>query len=222
MAGKDVGARCARNNPTPNIIPIREGIAIAPEPRAEDTETADRRRMADSAEEAWWEKIADGESDDKGLHALYVIKEGARAMLPCNKLKLRLHPKEVTEDWFWQAYKETEVADREQEYVEAQWSLAYFHHERTGGDQHKVWDAKRAETSRKRDGALDKLIHTPALKLDHVKLKQRMLGRAEWARKYRPALQAVIDDEVARLTAEKERRRADREARKAKRLAGEA
>jgi hypothetical protein len=203
------------------------------EPRAEDEKTAMMRRMAESAGKSYLDAFkaevermrAGGETDDEALRQLSMLEalsQGYEGRLPRNNLELRLHPKEVTEDWFWQVYREAKVADREKEYVEAQWSLDFFHRCLAGnGGQHTEWDAKRSETSRKRDAALEKLIHTPALKLDHVKMKQQMLGRAEWAREYRPALQAVIDEEVARLTAEKEQRKAEREARKARRLAGE-
>ncbi|MGE4324154.1 MAG: hypothetical protein AB7E60_14150 [Sphingobium sp.] len=208
MANTPLRAESARCN----IVPIRPGLPIPTESRLDDRKTGVVRRMMLA-----FSKQEDELEPGSAGHRLAIRMRDLADELPCNNLEVIRNPSTATVDWFWQAYREAELAIRKKEWVEAQWSLARFHDERAGTSDSGKLGAARRDAGKEETDAIAKLIHTPVLKMEHLKHKQRMLGNREWASKYRPELQSVLDEELERLTAEKDARRAAREARKAKR-----
>lgn len=179
------------------ITPIRSGITIPERPSDEDEMTAFHRRIA----MGFLGKVGngkDGLSDQQRCN----IGEGLlQKKLPRNNLRLIVQPASPRKEWFAEMRKRAEIAIRAHDLTESRWSLAYHLDQLDGGDRQHAPECDRTRARREMDNAILDALRTPATRLGDIRRKQEMVGKREWALEWRPDLQAIIDEEEARLRA---------------------
>ena len=180
-----------------SVTPIRKGITIPACPTEDDEMTAYHRRVALGF-------LADIGNNEGGLsdQQMRAIGEGMlRDKIPRNNLRLIVQPISPREEWFTEMHSKARVASIAHDLAESQWSLAYHLDQYDGGQRHLDADRERERTRKLKDLAILDALRTPATRLWDVRRKQDMVGSREWALKYRPEMQAIIDEEEARLRA---------------------
>ncbi len=194
------------------IARIGRGRSIPKANRPEDQETIAFARMAASFEDRAY-ALAQTEPDSKE-HRLMLHMTGMADHLPRNNLRVFTTPDDVLQGM--------RTAQRRVDIAHAEWRLADL----------RRWDAAdsgdkatAAYWSEQEDAAMariwieyERLIRIPAASHSEYSRKvghwDRGVGSVEWMRKYKPDLAAVLDDELARLNAEKAERAAARAAKK--------
>lgn len=186
-------ARTARRG---NVLAIRPGISI-PSQREEDLTNAMLSRMAKSYEEQAYE-LAQTQPNSKE-HRLAIHMQQIGDKLPRNNLRLIVTPTMPRAEWFADAWRKVRIAQAAFSLIQSQrcYALHLDSYDQGGrGDALSVeYDDKRAAL----DLAILDALRTPVTKKGDVLRKQEMIGRREWAEKYRPDWQAIVDEDLARF-----------------------
>lgn len=180
-----------------NVRAIRPGIAI---PTSTDEHKA---TYQDAMIAAIWQKQAHdlaqtAPNSDAHLLALRLAEMDRR--LPRNNLRLIVTPVTPRSEWFTEAHHRVHVATKERELADSRWSLAYLLDKQDGGSRAEAANIERERTRAELDRAIEDALRTPTTRRCDAAAKQRMVGRREWAEKYRPDWQAMVDEDLARYT----------------------
>ncbi len=199
-----------------NVVAIRAGQPIPVMGRMDQFEVKFFREIAKAGEEKYLRAVEDGE-DKKQIEEYYRLWKAGEKLLPKGNLQLKTQPVSPRKDWVWEMWRKWGVVDRELQYVLAQVALAQHLDQFDQGGRAKGYERKEKELRIKLDAALLDLLRTPAVTLSDLKnYKQPALGGKAWATTYRAEYQAIIDEEEARLVAEKTARQASRAMKKVK------
>jgi hypothetical protein len=202
----------ARN---PSVVsPIRKRCRVPKKNRVEDENTVLIAEMAkDFAARA--HALAQTEPNSE-MHQLNLYMAEISARLPRNNLRLLTTREDVIQG-IWKVWRQVTIAHLEWELCNQHRLDAAFRHDE---DSRAHWAAQEDEAVHKRWLVYERLIRIPAtriLEVKNYKLDRRFgpgMGNLEWMRRYKPDLAAVLDDELERLNAEKEARKAIRASRK--------
>ena len=188
--------------PTPVVVRIRRGVSIAKANRPEDMETITTARLADSFEASAYALAQTEPCSEQHLNSLKMV--GIRKALPRNRLRIFTTPEDVVQGLF--------TAKRRVDIAHAEWTLADMRrmeavHERDD-DTLAHWVAIKAGAEAGLWLEYERLIRIPATSLTQFDQLKRgkwlwSVGNLEWMRAHKPDLAAVVDDELARLNAEK-------------------
>ncbi len=198
--------------PKPVVVKIRRGVAIAKVSRPEDMATAAIARVADSSEASAYALAQTEPGSEQHLAALKIV--GIRRTLPRNNLRIFTTPEDVVQG-LWKAQRRVDIAN-------AEYFLADLQHTQAIHDKDEEarghWGAIRQEAEARLWLQYERLIRIPATSLtQHNQFKRgkwhRGVGNVGWMRTHKPALAAVLDDELARLEAEKAARGTKRKGR---------
>lgn len=204
-----------------NVVPIKPYGRIPKQCREEDDRTAIIARLATSWQSRSYELAQSEPNSERHRFAQHMA--GISERLPRNNLKIFTTPDDIVEGVRKAWRRVTEAC--------LEWQLA--DHRRysacLSGDeaQEAYWSAKNNDAEAQAWLEYERLIRIPARNLHDVELYKldrtfRRIGSLQWMRTYKPELAAVIDDEIARLNAEKAARKAERAARKTARSLVEA
>lgn len=186
-------ARTARRG---NIRAIRPGLPI-PAQSAADNSTIARARMASIyADKAY--RLAQTEPNSKE-HRTALHMAGIAEQLPRNNLRLLVTPTIPRAEWFTEAWRKVRIARASVELIESQWSHAVHLDGFDQGGRAKALDAELDDKRAALDVAILDALRTPVTKKGDALRKQEMIGRREWAERYRPDWQAIIDEDLARF-----------------------
>jgi hypothetical protein len=186
------------------VAPIRAGVTVPPQNRDEDTKTAMVANMARNYAARAYELAQTAPNSKEHLQALHM--SGISDQLPCNKLRLIVTPLGPQREWLDEAIKRANVAIAAHQHVESQWSLAYHLDRQDGGERHLAFDAERTRARAVADQAIEDALRIPISRKWDIKRKQDLAGKEAWARKYRPAWQALIDADAANYSTRQSRR----------------
>jgi hypothetical protein len=177
-----------------NVRAIRPGIAIP-------TSTDDHRRAHQDAQiVAIWQKQAHDlaqTAPNSEAHLLALRMAGMDRKLPRNNLRLIVTPVTPRSEWFTEAQHRVHVATKAQELAASRWALAYLLDKQDGGTRRDAANVERERTQVELDQAIEDALRTPTTRRCDAAAKQRMIGRREWAEKYRPDWQAMVDEDLA-------------------------
>jgi hypothetical protein len=180
-----------------NVRAIRPGIAIP-------TSTDDHKRAYQDAQiVAIWQQQAHDlaqTAPNSEAHLLALRMAGMDRKLPCNNLRLIVTPVTPRSEWFTEAQHRVHVATKAQELAASRWALAYLLDRQDGGTRHDAANVERERAQAELDQAVEDALRTPTTRRCDAAAKQRMIGRREWAEKYRPEWQAMVDEDLARYT----------------------
>jgi hypothetical protein len=188
--------------PSPIVVKIRRGVSIAKVSRPEDMATAAIARMADSFEANAYALAQIEPGSEQHLTALKMVD--IRKTLPRNNLRIFTTPEDVVEG-LWKAHRRVDI-------VNAEYRLADLRHTQALHDKDDDalahWVAIKAEAETRLWLQYERLIRIPATSLTQFDQLKRgkwlwSVGNLEWMRVHKPDLAAVVDDELARLTAGK-------------------
>ena len=178
-----------------NVRAIRPGIVI-PKPTTERPRASVIAILASS----WLDRahcLAQTEPNSErhrtALHMAGIDKE-----LPRNNLRLLVTPVTPRSEWFTEAQHRVHVATKVRELAESRWSLAYLLDKQDGGSRADAANVERERAQAELDQAIEDALRTPTTRRCDAAAKQRMVGRREWAEKYRPDWQAMVDEDLAR------------------------
>ncbi|MDB5583362.1 MAG: hypothetical protein JWR80_8538 [Bradyrhizobium sp.] len=177
------------------VAPIRPGITVPDQNRAEDVKTSMVANMARNYAARAYELAQTAPNSKEHLHALHM--SGMSNQLPCNKLRLIVTPLGPQREWLDEAIKRANVAIAAHDHIESQWSLAYHLDGKDGGDRHLAFGLERTRARREADDAIEDALRIPITRKWDIKRKQDLAGKETWAREYRPTWQALIDADVA-------------------------
>lgn len=178
-----------------NVRSIRPGLLI-PEPSQEDERNAMLARLAASYERTAYQ-LAQTEPNSRE-HLLALHMAGIANKLPRNNLRLLVTPLTPRQEWFSEAWQRWRVASAAKDLAWSEESLARSLDEKDGGERAKAAERETERREAELRLALEDALRTPtARKADAVR-KQTMIGKREWAEKYRPEWQAMVDEDLAR------------------------
>ena len=197
-------ARIARRD---NVRAIRPGLPIPPQ-REEDITCSIYARLAASYMENAYQ-LAQTEPNSKdhrtALHMARIAEQ-----LPRNNLRVIVTPATPREEWFAEAWRKVRIAQATCDLIESQHSLALHLDRFDEGGRAKLLSAERSEKREALDVAILDALRTPVTRKGDIARKQAMVGKREWATKYRPEWQAIIDEELARFPARSPRKQEGR------------
>jgi hypothetical protein len=188
--------------PTPVVVRIRRGVSIAKGNRPEDLTAIATARVADSFEAEAYALAQTEPGSAKHLQALHLAD--IRRKLPCNNLRIFTTPEDVVQG-LWRAQRRVELAAAEFALADLQRMAGHY----DGDDEaSERWGAITEKAEARLWLEYERLIRIPATSVtEHRQFKygkwHRGVGNIEWMRKYKPAFAAILDDELARLEAEK-------------------
>jgi len=188
--------------PSPVVVKIRRGVAIAKVTRPEDMATAAIARVADSFEASAYALARTEPGSEQHLTALKMV--GIRRTLPRNNLRIFTTPEDVVQG-LWKAHRRVDIANAEYFLADLQHTQA-LHDKDEDGLAH--WVAIKAEADARLWLEYERLIRIPATSLTQFDQLKRgkwrwNIGNLEWMRVHKPELAAIVDDELTRLEAEK-------------------
>jgi hypothetical protein len=178
-----------------NVRAIRPGITI---PTSTDEH---KHTYQDAMIAAIWQQQAHDlaqTAPNSEAHLLALRMAGMDRKLPCNNLRLIVTPVTPRSEWFTEAQHRVHVATKAQELAASRWALAYLLDRQDGGTRHDAANVERERAQAELDQAIEDALRTPTIRRCDVAAKQRMVGRREWAEKYRPDWQAMVDEDLAR------------------------
>lgn len=179
-----------------NVRAIRPNLPI-PAQREEDLTCSMHARLAAS----WLEKahqLAQTEPNSKD-HRLALHMAGIAEKLPRNNLRVLVTPITPRQEWFDEAWRKWRVAKAAHDLAESRWSLAYCLDQQDRGERHKTAQIERDRTQADLNLAIEDTLRTPTVRKADALRKQDIIGKREWAQTYRPAWQAMVDEDVARF-----------------------
>lgn len=193
---------------------IRGHKRVPKKNRPEDDQTIILRRLANSYADKAYDLAQTEPNSEK--HRLALHMAGIDAKLPRNNLRIFTTPEDVLAG-VWSLWRRLRIANLE-------WELCDEHRFEAASRGDRItessWDKKQDEADTRRWQIYERLVRVPARTLEEVrayKLDRRLprgMGNLEWMRSQKPDIAAVIDDEIARLTAEKAARKAARSAKR--------
>lgn len=196
------------------VCHIRGWKRVPKKNRPEDDNTIMIARMAQGfADKAY--ALAQSEPNSE-RHRMVEHMAGISAKLPRNNLRIFTTPEDVVQG-IWNLWRQVKIANLEWELCDERRCEAAFSSDEAGRAH---WSQKQDEADAHRWMIYERLVRVPATRLWEIttyKLDrrfQRGMGSLEWMRVHKPEIAAVIDDDVARLAAEKEQRKMAREAKK--------
>jgi hypothetical protein len=187
---------------SPVVAKIRRAMVMPKANRPEDMETVVIARVADGFEADAYALAQTEPGSPKHLQALHMA--GIRKNLPRNNLRIFTTPEDVVQG-LWKAQRRVDIAN-------AEYFLADLQHTRAIHDNDEearaYWGAIRQEAEARLWLQYERLIRIPATSLtQHNQFKRGKwrygVSDLEWMRKHKPQLAAIVDDELARLEAEK-------------------
>ncbi len=188
--------------PTPVVVKIRRSVSIAKANRPEDMETIMTARLADSFEASAYALAQTEPCSEQHLNSLKMV--GIRKALPRNRLRIFTTPEDVVEG-LWKAHRRVDIVNAEYRLADLRHTEA-LHDKDDDGLAH--WVAIKAEAEARLWLEYERLIRIPATSLTQFDQLKRgkwrwNVGNLEWMRVHKPELAAIVDDELARLEAEK-------------------
>ena len=188
--------------PTPVVVRIRRSVTMPKANRPEDMETVVIARVADSFEADAYALAQTEPGSATHLQALHMAD--IRKNLPRNNLRIFTTPEDVVRG-LWQAHRRVELANAEFALADLKRMAGHYDGDE---DARERWAAIQKEAEARLWLEYERLIRIPANSLtEHRQLKHgkwhRGVGSISWMRTHKPDLAAVIDDELARLEAEK-------------------
>ncbi|MBB4155305.1 hypothetical protein GGQ80_003225 [Sphingomonas jinjuensis] len=194
-------ARIARRG---NVRAIRPGLSI-PQQRDEDNACITTARLV-SVFAASAHRLAQSAPNSED-HYVAEHMAGMGHKLPRNNLRLLVTPQQPKEEWFRLAYKDYCVAKGVRDLAEARFSRAWCLDQWDKGDRAEALRSERDRAQAALDIVILDALRTPVTRKWDIAIKQQMVGKREWAAKYRPEMQAIIDEEAARLASKPRRSR---------------
>jgi hypothetical protein len=185
------------------VVKIRRGMTMPKANRPEDTEAIMFARMATASADRAHElaQTAPNSEDHRNALAIALASENLR---PRNNLRIFTTPEDVVKG-LHKAHTRVAIAN-------AEWLLADLRHGNAIGDSDEAAQAHWAAEQNAADAnlwlAVERLLRIPATSLAQFRqfktLKLRYgVGNLEWLRMHKPELAVIMDDELARLDAEK-------------------
>jgi len=184
------------------VVKIRRAITMPKANRPEDMETVTIARVADSFEADAYALAQTAPGSERHLTSLKMV--GIRKNLPRNNLRIFTTPEDVVQG-LWKAHRRVDIANAEYFLADLQHTQALHDKDEDAGTR---WGAIRQEAEVRLWLQYERLIRIPATSLTQFNQFKRGkwrygVGDLEWMRKYKPELTAIMDDELARLEAEK-------------------
>lgn len=188
--------------PTPVVVKIRRSVSIAKVCRPDDLATSVIARIADNFEAEAYALAQTEPGSEKHLTALRMVS--IRKTLPCHNLRIFTTPEDVVQG-LWKAVRRVDIAN-------AEWLLTDLRRmtaiDDRDDDAIAHWKAAQAEAEAHLWLEYERLIRIPVTSLTQFNQfkcgKWRWgVGNIEWMRAHKPKLAAIVDDELARLEAEK-------------------
>lgn len=180
-----------------NVRAIRPGVAIPMTNAAEDETAITLARAAAISQRRAYE-LAQTEPNST-LHRSHERLARLSETLPCNRLRLIVTPTTPRQEWFSEAKRLVHIARCERDLACSRWSHAYTLDQWDRGERHLALEAERNRTEAALKQAIEDALRTPTTRRADALAKQDMIGKREWAVKYRPEWQAIIDEDVARF-----------------------
>jgi hypothetical protein len=181
-----------------NVCAIRPGIAIPDQRDEDDTARINAKITSSFLDKAYALAQIEPNSD---AHRFALHMAAIDHKLPRNNLRLIVTPTAPREEWFQEAWRKVRIARAAVDLIESQHGLAAhldrFDRGERATELRPEMEAKRAAYNL---AVLD-CLRTPVTKKGEVARKQDIVGKREWAEKYRPEWQAIIDEELARFPA---------------------
>lgn len=179
-----------------NVRAIRPGLSI-PAQRDEDQACIMTAKLAaDGAASAY--RLAQTHPNTE-RHRLSEALARQDHKLPRNNLRLLVTPQQPKEEWFSLAYKDYCVAKGVRDLAEARFSRAWCLDQWDSGDRAEALRGERDRAQTALDIVILDALRTPVTRKWEIGMKQQMVGKRDWAEKYRPEMQAIIDEEAARF-----------------------
>jgi hypothetical protein len=184
------------------VVKIRHAMTMPKANRPEDSEAIAFARIADGFANQAYElaQTAPNSEDHRNALAMAAIAD----KLPRNNLRIFTTPEDVVQG-LWKAKRRVDIANAEA-------ALADLHRcdaiDDNDDDARTHWTAKLDEAEARLWLEYERLLRIPATSVtQHNQFKRgkwdRGVGVVDWMRKYKPELAAIMDDELARLEAEK-------------------
>jgi hypothetical protein len=184
------------------VTKIRRAMPMPKTNRPEDSQTIAFAQVAATFDSKAYD-LAQTEPNSEH-HRLAIHMAGIRDKLPCNNLRIFTTPEDIVQG-LWRAQRRVELAN-------AEWIVANlrrmeaYHADDENARKH--WSTVQDEAEARLWLEYERLIRIPATSVtEHRQFKygkwQRGVGSVEWLRKNKPELAAIVDDELARLQAEK-------------------
>jgi hypothetical protein len=186
----------ARTAQRGNVRAIRPGISI-PAQRAEDLESVMLAGLAKSFEDQAYQLAQTQPNSKEHRLALHMQQIGDK--LPRNNLRLIVTPTLPRAEWFHDAWRKVRIAQAALELINSQHLYAMHLDGYDQGGRAKALEGDRDDKKAALDLAILDALRTPVTKKGDVLRKQEMIGRREWAEKYRPEWQAIVDEDLARF-----------------------
>ncbi|TCM10358.1 hypothetical protein [Sphingomonas sp. PP-CC-3G-468] len=187
---------------SPVVVKIRRSVTMPKANRPEDMETVVIARVADGFEADAYALAQSEPCSAKHLKALQLA--GIRKNLPRNNLRIFTTPEDVVQG-LWKAHRRVDIANAEYFLADLQHTQALHDKDE---DASTRWGAIRQGAEARLWLQYERLIRIPATSLTQFDQFKRgkwlwSVGNLEWMRAHKPDLAAVVDDELARLEAEK-------------------
>ncbi len=195
------------------VTRIGRGRSIPKANRPEDRQTIAFARMAANFEDQAYALAQTEPNSENHRTALHMAQLSDQ--LPRNNLRIFTTPEDVVQG-LWKAERRVAIAN-------AEWVLADLQRSNAADDMDedagKYWAAEREKAEAKLWLEYERLARIPATSLSQFDQLKRVKVRygvvsLEWLRTHKPDLAAILDDELARLNAEKAERAAARAAKK--------
>jgi hypothetical protein len=188
--------------PSPKVAKIRRSVTMPKANRPEDMETIVIARVVASFEDDAYALAQTEPGSAKHLQALHMA--GMRKTLPRNNLRIFTTPEDVVQG-LWKAQRRVDIANAEYFLADLRHTQALHDKDEDAGAH---WGAIRREGEARLWLEYERLIRIPATSLTQFNQLKRGkwrygVGDLEWMRKHKPELASVMDDELARLEAEK-------------------
>jgi hypothetical protein len=184
------------------VVKIRRAMRMPKTNRPEDYQAIAFARIAEGFEVEAYTLAQTEPGSAKHVQALHMTS--IRKNLPRNNLRIFTTPEDVVKG-LHKAHTRVAIAN-------AEWLLADLRHGNAIGDSDEAAQAHWAAEQNAADAnlwlAVERLLRIPATSLAQFRqfktLKLRYgVGNLEWLRMHKPELAAIMDDELARLDAEK-------------------
>jgi len=184
------------------VVKIRRAMRMPKANRPEDYQAIAFARIAEGFEADAYVLAQTEPGSAKHVQALHMTN--IRRNLPRNNLRIFTTPEDVVHG-LWKAHLRVEIAN-------AEWLLADLQRGNAINDKDEDatahWTAEQDAADARLWLAVERLLRIPATSLAQFRqfktLKLRYgAGNLEWLRMHKPELAAIVDDELARLNAEK-------------------